>query len=217
MGAALRVPIVLLAACLALGALAPVAAAQSYPPKDAGADDPVFAAFRQELRRIAAERDLRGLISLSAPDIHLSFGGDSGEEGLRRLSKSTDFWLALQRVLSTATIAQGEEGYVAPYWFAIEHDARFDPFETFFVMGSDVLLRKSADREAEAIGAVSYGFVRRLTPYRPEGEPEYVEVETSAGRKGFIASRLLRSVVDYRIGFTREGGGWRVSFFVAGD
>lgn len=37
------------------------------------------------------------------------------------------------------------------------------------------------------------------------------------GRKGYIASRYVRSSVDYRASLSRENGRWRLNFFVAGD
>lgn len=43
------------------------------------------------------------------------------------------------------------------------------------------------------------------------------QVKLRDGRKGYIASRYVRSPVDYRAFLTREGGRWRMTLFVAGD
>lgn len=206
----------LLAIPLALAAAGP-ALAKAYPPKDAAAGDSDFEAFRTKLRRVAAEHDLKGLISLSTDDVHLSFGGDVGEKGLKRLSRSPEFWSSLQRVLATAVAKDSTVGYVAPYWFTIEHDAAFDPYETYFVTGKSVVLRGTPEADGVMLDMLSYTFVRRVTPYQPNGDPEYVQVETSRGLDGYLPSGVLRSVVDYRVGFSKEGGAWKMRFFLAGD
>ena len=37
------------------------------------------------------------------------------------------------------------------------------------------------------------------------------------GRRGYVASRLVRSPIDYRAFFARSDGRWLMTLFIAGD
>lgn len=173
------------------------------------------------VRDAAERRDLDALIALSAPDIKMSFGGDEGPEGMRNIlggPYGAEAWAALVRVLD-AGFAQGggdsdgNELVIAPYWFPADVPETFDPFETFFVDGEDVLLRAAPSRAGQPIGAASHEFVRATGA--PEGD--YLPVTRANGQSGYLAREFLFAVVDYRAGFQRIDGAWKMVFFIAGD
>ena len=194
----------------------PPAAAQSYPPKDAGAADASFAAFREKLRTAAAAEDAESLAALTSPRVKLSFGGDEGRAALRRRAQEPEFWSELRRVLATPAGADGSGGYAAPYWHLIEHQAAFDPFETYFVPG-EAMLRGGPAPDAKVLRLIRHVMVRLAKPFAPAPEGGVVEVELEDGSKGYAARSALISVLDYRAGFAKGPEGWRLQYFLAGD
>ena len=200
--------------CAALCAVPLAAAAQSHPPKDVGANDPAFAAFRTELRRVAAEHDLDALLGLITANAVFSFGGHEGVEGARELASRPEFWKELQRVLATASGSDGENAYVAPYWHRLPDYPDFDPYESFFVNGADVPLRAAPDHESEIVARLSHQVVRWPPPYE---ESDFARVELADGREGYVERDEMLSIVDYRAGFVRQDGVWRLRYFLAGD
>lgn len=179
--------------------------------------DPSFPAYLDALRSAVATRDVEGVIALSTPEVKLSFGGDEGPGGARRIfgAPDTEAWDALGRLLDDGFAWDGETA-VTPYWFAAEAPTSFDPYFTYFVDGKDVLLREGPGRSHPAIGAVSHDFVLTHDVDVNATEP-YEPVELANGRLGFMARRYLRQLIDYRAGFEKVDGAWKMRFFLAGD
>ena len=48
-------------------------------------------------------------------------------------------------------------------------------------------------------------------------EYDWYKVETLGGKKGFVKAEFVRSAVDYRAGFEKKKGVWKMIFFIAGD
>ena len=46
---------------------------------------------------------------------------------------------------------------------------------------------------------------------------DWYEIKTLGGKKGFVKAEFVRSPIDYRAGFEKKSGKWKMTFFLAGD
>ena len=197
----------------------PASAAPQYAtlrPIDEGEGDAGFAAFRRELRSIVARRDAAALLAALSPDIAISFGGENGREAFSLAwnlpQGDSDVWSQLDAVLALGgTLSQGV--FLAPYVNAAWPD-EFDPFDYVAVTGRDVRVRARPTAEAPVMASLSYAIVRLAGQYQ---DRPWTAVQLADGRDGFIASRFVRSSIDYRAYFVQTDGRWQMAVFIAGD
>lgn len=193
------------------GGAPPLVAGPKLVPVDEGAGDPEFAKYRNELGDAILRRNTEGVLKLIDPNIRTSFGGDGGTEAFRALLAKKDTWDALQFVVSNGGKFRGEgneRSFWAPYVYAAWPDG-FDSFQSLAVTSMRVPLRESADPNSRVVATLSYDIVTRGTA---EGQ-----VSTSDGKAGFVDPRMLWSPVNWRAGFTKKNGQWRMDAWVAGD
>jgi hypothetical protein len=194
------------------------------PPVDEAPRDPSFHTFRRVLLRAIARRDARHLYRVTDPKIMFSFGDDPGREGFWRQwrpeRRDSKLWGELQRVLSLGgsfDTVEGRRHFSAPYVFSKWPD-RYDDFAHVAVTGRDVALRSRPVHRAPVLARLDYDIVRIKDGTATKGSPSaWVPVTTMAGRSGYVQGRFLRSPTDYRAGFEKRQGQWRMTFFVAGD
>ncbi len=186
-------------------------------PLDEAARDPHFAAFRDTLLRIVARRDTTALLAIVAPEIKSSFGGGDGLDGFRehwRLDQpDSKLWSVLEDVLRHGGRFSGEESFWAPWTFLALPDT-LDAFEHLIIRDSAVVVRERADPAGAVLGLLSYDIVR-AGAYDPEAA--WREIVLGDGRRGYVSAAQVRSPVDYRAGFERRDGRWRLVILVAGD
>ena len=48
-------------------------------------------------------------------------------------------------------------------------------------------------------------------------KPEWRKVRTLGGLSGFVKTEFVRSPIDYRAGFEKKRGVWKMVAFIAGD
>lgn len=217
---------------LALLVAAPaVAQVGTLVPVDEAATDPSFVLFRARLLEAVATRDTAFVLAYLHPDVKVSFGGDDGVEGFRRIwlddSSGSDLWNELATFLpfgstyetDPAMLTSGAEARaVVPYWFSAWPDG-FDMFEHVLIVGENVNVRVAPSTEAAIIAQLSHAIVRAGTA----GSEAYdvaegwTPVTLASGEVGFVASRYARYPIGYRMGFEKVDGRWRITFFVAGD
>ena len=191
-------------------------------PFDEASKDPSFEKFRAKLLRAVMDQNIEAVISMTDSDIHLSFGGHTGHDDLRLFFKESsqnpdqNIWKELEKVLTLG--GEFQDGiFMAPYTFAVQLPEQYDPFQTFFVTGSDVLLRKHPDKTSTPVNALSYAVVEVLE-YDPDIPYQRITVSNTVKLTGlYIATQYLRSVVDYRAGFANHDGSWKMMSFIAGD
>lgn len=211
-----------LAFLLALPASAQVAVLE---PVDEAAADPSFLVFRARLLEAAAARDTAFVLSVLHPDVKVSFGGDDGVAGFRRMwlsdlrpAGNDDLWTTLTRTLALgSTYRRAEDGTrtaTAPYVFGAWPDT-LDGFTHLAVVGERVRVRAAPRPDAETLATLSYHVVPTL--YDPGLPAGWRRVTLADERVGYVAAEYLRSPIDFRLGFVRDGARWRIRYFVAGD
>ena len=200
------------------------------PPVDEAAQDASFLKFRAALLKAVIARDTEAVIGFSSPTISLSFGGQEGHDDFRDalnvpVEKLSDeykpqaaqmreaYWNELETVLKMGgKFVEG--GFSAPYTWVSPEPNHMDPYDVDYVIGNNVLMRKAGNINAPVIRHLSYNVVEI---YQPDEDATYQSVRLPDGTDGFVASRYLRFMLDYRANFIKQNGKWLMIDFLAGD
>jgi hypothetical protein len=200
---------------------APSAQVASLRPVDQATDDPSFITFRGRLLAALAARDTAAVLGAFAPDARLSFGDDPpGPDGVRALwlgrrREGPSLWTTLTAVVGMGSVrdASSPSFVSAPYVYN-GWPPDVDPFSHGAVVGENVRVRAAPGLDAEVLATLSYAVV----PVEAWDEPAgWARIRLADGRTGYVSAAYLRSPVDYRVGFEKQGAGWRIVFFLAGD
>lgn len=199
-------------------------------PVDEAAKDPSFLAYREALLETVKARNTEAFLKFVDPGIHLSFGGDVGHEAMRRslnlsandLSEEyksqaeklrREYWHEIEKVLILG--GRFDEGaFVAPYTWQAKIPKDANAYQTYFVIGSNVLLRTNPNANAPIITRLSYNIVYNNVW---QEDTDYQAVHLPDGQKGYLSSQYLRSLIDYRASFIKTNGRWQMVMFIAGD
>jgi len=190
-------------------------------PVDEASTRPDFFTFRAHLQAAIAGHDIGALLEIVHPDIKSSFGGDDGIEAFKEWwhigDPDTKIWHELATVLALGGTFDGADTFTAPYTFT-RWPQGVDAFENVAVIGSNVRIRTESRPDAPTITSVSFSVLHldaeALSTDWTNREWTAVTVN---GRKGYIATRFIRSPIDYRARFTYTSGRWQMTLFVAGD
>ena len=217
----LAVVVAILAACV----MSAIAQERFIKPVDDAKLDASFLAFRTKLIAAAEHRDANYILSIVDPKIKNGFGGDDGIANFKRewklTSKNSKFWKEFLTVIKNGgAFGEWRTTFTAPYTFSSWPDD-VDGFEYHVIFGNNVNLRKSPDMNAEVITKLSYNVVEIQPETVPKsGKSEYPGwwlVKTRGGLEGYVKREFVRSHIDYRAGFTKKKGVWKMDFFLAGD
>lgn len=187
------------------------------PPVDHCASDPSFVEFREDLRRAIARKDLDHLLAVLADDALVDLGGGTGRAAfmeawqLDRPDTST-VWQELGEVLRLGCFRDPEQGNWSPSMF-ISGDID-DPFGTALVIRPGATLHHAPDAASPVVATLEWDLVSIV---EWNGEDPWQRVQLADGVEGYARTSDLRSPADYRAGFQRVDGRWRITAFVAGD
>ncbi|MEZ5285772.1 MAG: hypothetical protein R2712_13385 [Vicinamibacterales bacterium] len=213
MFAAVRVVAAMIVA-LAVG----VQALPPLTPVDEGPRDASFLAFRTALLDIIARKDAGALDGIVDPNIRISFGDEGGLDAFKAMWKpeeaASPLWNELRRLLRLGGTFTGPDAFVAPYVFA-RWPMDVDAFTHVAIIGSRVHVRARPGLDQPILDTLSYAILP-LADASPETDG-WTAVGLPGGRRGVIASSLVRSPLDYRAFFSRVDGRWRMAMLVSGD
>lgn len=192
-------------------------------PVDQASNDPQFAAWRSKLLDAVRRRDTDFVVSMADDEILLSFGGDYGRQTFREMLSGEDpgqgdsYWVELETVLELGGVFMGDGAFCAPYLSCIDVPgcSECDPYETVYVIGSDVPARARPETSAPVVATLSWDVLP--LDYGAESPEGWHPVKLPEGRTVFLSDRHSRMAIDYRARFERTGDGWRVTVFIAGD
>lgn len=202
-----------------------VAQEKYVKPQDEGPKDPSFAAFRTKLIAAAERKDAAYLLSIVDSKIKNGFGGQDGIANFKRewkiTSKNSKFWAEFLPVIKNGgKFEDSGKSFMAPYTFSHWPDD-VDGFEYHAIFGNNVNLRKEPDLKADIVAQLSYNVVEIQPETVPKsGKSEYPGwylVKTLGGLEGYVKREYVRSHIDYRAGFEKIRGKWKMTFFLAGD
>lgn len=206
-------------------------------PFDEGPKDASFSAFRTKLIAAAEKKDLKFIISVLDPEIVSSYGGHEGVKLFKEYwkldqkdQKNSEFWEEFLIVMKNGGrfIGEGRNRmgfFAAPYLYN-DMPNDLDMFEYHAIFGSNVNVREQPNMNAKVLTQFSYNIVktdREATIHRKTGPGEWdikedwYKIESLGGVKGWVKAEYVRSPIDYRAGFEKKRGVWKMIFFVAGD
>lgn len=197
-------------------------------PTDEAKKDASFLAFRTKLVEAAKKRDAKYVLSVVDANIKNSFGGNDGIAEFKKYWKienpSSRFWSEFVPVISNGgRFSDVEYGrlFIAPFLFDA-FPADVDSFEYNAIFGNNVNLRERGDAKAKVVEQLSYNIVKidfnnSVKKPKTENEYDWLKVETLGGKTGFVSREFVRSPIDYRAGFEKKNGKWKMTFFVSGD
>ena len=219
---------------LLLVILALAAAANQYSqsvrtlkPVDEAPLDPEFLAFRTRLQAAVSKHDAAALMDVVHPEIKNGFGGDDGINAFKEMWRPEDpkseLWMQLGTVLDLGGSFDGParparpSEFTAPYTFS-KWPSGVDSFDFVAVTAAEVRLRAEPSSDAPVVATVSYALLQLDTDFDSTRivPDEWTTVKFN-GKKGYVASRFVRSPIDYRARFSRLNGSWKLTFFLAGD
>lgn len=197
-------------------------------PIDEASQDSSFLAFRTKLIEATKKRDAKYILSIVDVNIKNGFGGEDGIANFKKNwkieSRNSEFWNEFLAVISNGGKFSNEgnsKSFYAPYLFnAFPDDV--DSFEHSAIFGNNVNLRERGDAKSKVVEQLSYNIVKvdfenSIKKPKSENDYEWLKIETLGGKKGFVSADFVRSPIDYRAGFEKIGGKWKLTFFLAGD
>jgi len=190
-------------------------------PVDEGVSQPDFFTFRARLAVAIAERDTAAILDVLHPDIKVTFGGDHGIDDFKQWwqieEADSKFWKEFGTVLALGGSFDAPDMFTAPYTFS-RWPRDLDSFDYVAVVGSEVRIRSLPRADAPVVTQVSYLVLQLDTE---SSRKDWMTEEWTAvridGKKAYIATRFIRSPIDYRARFQKIDGRWRLVFFLAGD
>jgi hypothetical protein len=190
-------------------------------PVDEGASQPDFFTFRARLMVAIAERDTAAILDVLHPDIKLGFGGDHGIDDFKQMwqikEADSKLWKEFGTVLALGGSFDGPDMFTAPYTFS-RWPRDVDGFDYVAVVGSEVRIRTLPRADAPVVTQVSYEVLQLDAE---ASSKDWMTEDWTAvridGKKAYIATRFIRSPIDYRARFEKVDGRWRLVFFLAGD
>ena len=195
-------------------------------PVDEAKNDASFYAFREKLVAAVKMRDAKYILSIVDRDIKNSFGGNDGIEEFKKRWKingsKSEFWDEFLPVITNGGkfIKEGTNKlFFAPYSFNSFPDD-LDAFSYSVIFGNNVNLRSKADAVSPVVSSLSYNIVEIVEAVKEKENAEKVlwyEVKTLGGKRGFVKAEFVRSPIDYRAGFEKKNGKWKMTAFIAGD
>lgn len=194
-------------------------------PVDEASKDADFLAFRSAMMRAVESRSERELMPLLDSNIKLSFGGSGGLADFRKMWKPQDknspLWPKLEWVLKHGGSFRGTGAnrmFWAPYPYSNWPEKGPEPFEYGVIVGSSVPVFEGADASSKSVATLDHHFVKVLDGgHLREKSPTFVKIQTPSGKIGYVQSSQIRSQLDYRAGFDKRTGKWKMSIFIAGD
>jgi hypothetical protein len=187
-----------------------------YAPRDDCGRLPGAAAFRRKLAAAVLKGDAEGVAALASPDVKLGFAGDDGRERFLAQLKDPKGELMgeIRRLLPFGCAVDAEGNLTAPWYFA-QDLGDIDGYTAMIVTGEGVPLRTAADAKSRVKLRISWDLVELNAGLYPG--KEFQAVETGVGTKGYMPTAKLRSLLDYRLLASREGGDWKITAILAGD
>ncbi len=193
-------------------------------PMDEGPRDASFLKFRGEFKTIIARKDAPALMKIVMPNIQNSFGGDNGAANFKKMWKpqeaKSDVWPVLKLVLDMGGNFDSKTEFSAPYVFsAFPNDV--DSFESVVVTSPDAVMRDKPKADATIVRKLDHDILALVTGAKKlqheAGSDDWLEVKDAAGKHGFVLQRDVRSPIDFRAGFKKIKGRWRMVDLVVGD
>lgn len=220
-----RLVLMLMGSAALLPALAARAAALPALPVDQAPRDAALIRVRAAMLKAVAAKDWKQLRPHVDPRIQLDFGGGAGAAlfARRLAARGSPLWDELRWVLEHGGSFQKDGSFAAPYVHNLEVGG-LDVFESGAIVADKVAARAEPRADAAIVATLGREIVKVTDWRRNDNTPQpfyrrtdWVKVELSGKRVAWIEAKHVRATVDYRAGFVKVRGAWKMNFFLAGD
>lgn len=197
------------------------------PPVDEGGKDPTWVAFRTSLLAALQRGDVNALINAVDRNIVNGLEAPRGVAEFRKLWEIDARNSRLMRELSTA-LNLGSAWHLqdkktrvlcAPYvpikWPLDE----IDPYESGAIVVKEALIKGRPSHAAETLGALSFDIVPvrdwDVADAESQLKQRWVKIN-HRGREGYVPEEHIRSAIEHRACFAKNGNTWRMVEYVVG-
>jgi hypothetical protein len=217
-----------IAVILAVFSLNLAAQERQVLPVDEAAKDASFKLFRDKLISAVRKRDSKYVLSIVDPKIQTGFGGEDGIANFKKQWKinmaKSPLWDELLFVLThggSFDARAKNKTFYAPYVYS-KFPENLDAFEYSAIIEKNVKLLATPFAAAPVVATLNYSVVKVdfENSIKSRANPDnytWLKVTTLGGKKGFVQEKFVRSSIDYRAGFEKKRGQWKLTFFLAGD
>jgi len=196
-------------------------------PVDDGSVDPTWVAFRNRLLAALKRGDRRTLLAVVDRNILNALDTPRGIAEFRKhwdLDGKDD---RLLRDLTSALFlgsawyapAKGSKLLCAPYVPIKWPLDAVDPYDNGAIVAKDVLVKGAPSHASETLGALSYDIVEvrdwEVADAETRLKQRWVKVRYRE-RDGYVPEEQIRSAIEPRACFVKEGGAWRMAEYVIG-
>lgn len=197
-------------------------------PVDEASRDASFKTFRDRLIRAVRQRDAKYVLSVVDSDVKNGFAGEDGIANFRKQWKPNEakspLWNELLFVLTRGGAFQTEGGnkmFAAPYIYS-NFPQNLDAFEYSAITENRAPLYARPSAASRLVANLSYHIVKvdfngSVKASANSDEYSWLKVTTLGGKTGFVREKFVRSSIDYRAGFEKKRGAWKMIYFLAGD
>jgi hypothetical protein len=168
-------------------------------------------------------KDEAALLALVDPKIRTTFGAGGGTQDFRKSwrmsSPDSPLWSELAQILNHGGSFRGEgadRSFWAPYVYS-DWPESADAFESVAAIRAGVPIRQRPDAAAPEVATVDWAILDLIPEKTHDPEAAWRHVRTKDGKEGWARSADVRSPIDYRAGFTKRSGTWKMDALVAGD
>ncbi|HEU4499206.1 MAG TPA: hypothetical protein VFR60_07690 [Sphingomicrobium sp.] len=187
------------------------------PPIDECGSDPAFVEYRTMLTDAVARKDASALQALVATDVMIDLGGGTTWAAFTREWKlerpqESGLWRELANLLQLGC-EELDNSRIIPVNFSKLGEFG-DALPAYFAIETGAALRSRPDNSAPIVAILDSHLLFENLEAAPDG---WLNARLSDGRSGFVRLSAVRSAIDYRAGFEKRDGRWKMTSFVAGD
>ncbi len=187
-----------------------------------------------DLLKVIEKKDVEGLKPYIDKNIKIGFGDGGGINDfitMWELNKNPDksmIWQELRNAITLGGTFDDNNGssYSTPYVFTSFPDD-YDVSEYAAIVGNKVNIRDKPSTKGAVVKQLNYDIIK-LLPFDVNGGSlsetignethDWLKIEMSDGKTGYVWGKFCRSAIDYRANFAKvRNEGWKITFFVAGD
>lgn len=181
-------------------------------PIDQATTDPSLMQYLDDMLTAVRNQDTNALLAGIDPKIRTAFKKEWKPE-----NSDSPIWDELEHIFTlggTFNRTSPAPQFWAPYIYSAWPEGQ-DSFESLAVITTDVPLHKTAVISSPSMATLSFDIVKRGK--EKSTDEHWIHVTTADGRSGWVESRLVRSPIGYRAGFTKRSGQWKMDALVSGD
>ncbi|MGB0862135.1 MAG: SH3 domain-containing protein [Saprospiraceae bacterium] len=179
--------------------------------------------LQQTVKRIKyalKTKNVDSLLYYVADDVKISFSKNEPDFKtfwkLSNNSNASDIWELLENLLKLGGVFYNDKKFFIPYTFTY-FPAEYNPNEFGVIISDNILMKEKPKTSSSTIGELTYEIVRIIPEKRNEKDKKnWVKIKRQNESVGYIRQAFIRRPIDYRLGFRKKNGEWKIDFLMNG-